>query len=182
VMASARTVLILSLVAAGLATSSWIVSQRGPAPGSEQMGTASEVNVTAVWNTTLPDLAQQPQPLKQWLGKVTVLNFWAPWCPPCRKEIPGFIRLQERLGSQGLQIIGVALDEPDKVQAYVDEAGMDYPILLGGMQAVDLGQAAGNRLGGLPYTVVFDRKGNAVATLVGAVEEDRLEGIVKPLL
>jgi len=181
-MAAPRTLLILSLVAAGLATTTWIASQRGPAGATEQVGNPAEVNITAVWAANLPDLAQQPQPLKQWLGKVTVLNFWAPWCPPCRKEIPGFIRLQERLGAQGLQIIGVALDEPDKVQAYVDEAGMDYPILLGGMQAVELGQAAGNRLGGLPYSVVFDRQGNAVATLVGAVDEARLESIVKPLL
>jgi thiol-disulfide isomerase/thioredoxin len=113
---------------------------------------------------------------------VLVVNFWAPWCPPCRKEIPGFLRLQERLGPKGLQIVGVALDEQDKVRAYVEETGMDYPILLGGMDAVNLGRLAGNRLGGLPYTVVLDRQGQAVATLVGEVAEARLEGIVQPLL
>lgn len=181
-MISRNALLVLSLVAAGLATTSWYVSQRGTDSGSAKVGAPDAVNISGVWSASLPDLAQQPQPLKQWMGKVMVVNFWAPWCPPCRKEIPGFIRLQDRLGPQGLQIVGVALDEPDKVQAYVDETGMDYPILLGGMQAVELGQAAGNRLGGLPYTVVFDRRGNAVATLVGEVAEERLEGIVKPLL
>jgi thiol-disulfide isomerase/thioredoxin len=134
------------------------------------------------WGTTLPDLARQPQALKQWLGQVVVVNFWAPWCPPCREEIPGFIRLQDRLGSQGLRFVGVALDDEGKVQAYVDETGINYPVLLGGMDAVKLGQAAGNRLGGLPYTVVFDRGGNAVASLVGGISEARLEGLVKPLL
>lgn len=181
-MISRSALLTLSLVAAGLATTAWIVGQRAPDTSSARMGATAEVDMSGVWDTTLPDLAQQPQPLQQWLGKVTVLNFWAPWCPPCRKEIPGFIRLQQRLGSQGLQIVGVALDEPDKVRAYVNETGMDYPILLGGLDAVKLGQAAGNRLGGLPYTVVFDRRGNAVATLVGAVAEDRLEVLVRPLL
>lgn len=181
-MISRPTLVVLSLVAAGLATTSWFVNQRTTDHDSARVGAPDAVNIAGVWATTLPDLAQQPQPLKQWLGKVMVINFWAPWCPPCRKEIPGFIRLQERLGGQGLQIVGVALDEADKVQAYVDETGMDYPILLGGMKAVELGQAAGNRLGGLPYTVVFDRRGNAVATLVGEVAEERLAHIVEPLL
>jgi len=179
---SRRVLVVLSLAAAGLATTSWFATQRGNGPDSANSNASAEVDVASVWSTSLPDLAQTDQPLKQWLGKVVVVNFWAPWCPPCRKEIPGFIRLQGRLGAQGLQIVGVALDEADKVQAYVDEAGMDYPILLGGMKAVELGQAAGNRLGGLPYTVVFDRRGNPVATQVGEVAEDRLEGIVKPLL
>jgi thiol-disulfide isomerase/thioredoxin len=181
-MISRHATLILALVGAGLATTSWLAGQRHRAPDAAPLGAPAEVDLTRVWATSLPDLAQQPQPLRQWLGQVMVLNFWAPWCPPCRKEIPGFIRLRERLGAQGLQIVGVALDEQDKVQAYVDETGMDYPVLLGGMKAVELGQAAGNRLGGLPYTVVFDRHGNAVATLVGEVTEERLEGIVKPLL
>lgn len=141
-----------------------------------------EIRYGEFWGTKLPDMAGQPQPLEQWLGKVAVVNFWAPWCPPCRKEIPGFIQLQERLGAQGLQFVGVALDELDKVQAYVDETGINYPILLGDMAAVNLGQAAGNRLGGLPYTVIFDRQGKAVAALTGAVSEERLEALVKPLL
>lgn len=179
-MTSRRALLVLSLVAAGLAATSWFAARHGP--GQAQVGTPLDVDIVKVWAASLPDLAQKPQPLKQWLGKVTVINFWAPWCPPCRKEIPGFIRLQERLAPRGLQIVGVALDDADKVQAYVDETGMDYPVLLGGLDAVRLGQAAGNRLGGLPYTVVFDRGGKAVATLVGEVAEARLAGIVEPLL
>ena len=177
-MPNKNILLVLSLVAAGLGTASWLSATRAPEP----VGAVAEVNLAQVWATTLPDLAQQPQAIKQWQGKVLVLNFWAPWCPPCRKEIPGFINLQNRLGSKGLQIVGIALDDIDKVQAYVDETGMDYPILLGDMKAVELGQAAGNRLGGLPYSVVFDRQGKAVATLVGEVSETRLEQLVQPLL
>ena len=94
------------------------------------------------------------QALRQWQGKVLVLNFWAPWCPPCREEIPDFIRLQQRHGEAGLQFVGVALDDPDKVAAFVDETGINYPILLGGDAGAALCMAAGNRLGGLP----LDRK------------------------
>ncbi len=141
-----------------------------------------ELRAAQFWEARLPDLAGKEQPLSQWLGKVVVVNFWAPWCPPCRKEIPGFIALQERLGGQGLQFVGVALDEHGKVAAYADGEGMNYPILLGGADAARLGQAAGNRLGGLPYTVVFDRKGDAVAGLTGEVSRERMEALVKPLL
>jgi thiol-disulfide isomerase/thioredoxin len=177
-MPNKHALIVLSLVAAALGTASLLTATRTPEP----VVSLAEVNHAQVWATTLPDLAQQPRPIKQWQGKVLVLNFWAPWCPPCRKEIPGFMNLQARLGGKGLQIVGVALDDIDKVRAYVDETGMDYPILLGDMKAVELGQAAGNRLGGLPYSVVFDRQGKAVATLVGEVSESRLESLVQPLL
>ncbi|TCJ17103.1 TlpA family protein disulfide reductase [Parasulfuritortus cantonensis] len=148
-----------------------------PAPSSVEA-----VEIGAVWAAALPDLGGRSQPLAQWRGKVLVLNFWAPWCPPCRREIPGFIRLQQAYGSRGLQFVGVALDTPDKVAAYADAAGIPYPLLLGDEAAASLARAAGNHLGGLPYTVVFDRRGNAVASHTGALAEERLEDLVKPLL
>lgn len=145
-------------------------------------GAPADVRLADVWAARLPDLADHEQALAQWQGKVLVVNFWAPWCPPCRAEIPAFIRLQERYDKQGLQFVGIALDEKDKVQAFADQFGINYPLLLGGPGAVMLSQNAGNRLGGLPYTVLFDRKGNAVATLSGEVREARLEALLKPLL
>ena len=178
-MKSPKTTLFLVALAFGIAG---IVAQRFVAPAEPMLGAPGEVSVAEVWNGRLPDLAGKPQDMRQWRGKVLVLNFWAPWCPPCRKEIPDFIRLQERHGQAGLQFVGVALDEPDKVSAFVDETGINYPILLGAEQATALSAAAGNRLGGLPFTVVFDRRGNAVATLTGGVNEARLEALVKPLL
>lgn len=160
-----------------------VVAERFLAPEPQpSLGAPQEVSVARVWQARLPDLAGREQGLKQWQGKVLLVNFWAPWCPPCRKEIPGFIRLQERLGGQGLQFVGVALDEADKVQAYAGQMGINYPLLLGGAEGLLLSQAAGNRLGGLPYSVLFDRRGNPVATLTGEVSEARLEALVRPLL
>lgn len=159
-----------------------LVAQRFISPAELVPGSPAEVRLAEVWDGRLPDLAGKIQSLNQWRGKVLVLNFWAPWCPPCRKEIPDFIRLQERLGGAGLQFVGIALDDPDKVAAFVDETGINYPTLLGAEDAAALSMAAGNRLGGLPFTVVFDRRGNAVATLTGGVTEARLEALVAPLL
>lgn len=159
-----------------------LVAQRFISPAEPVAGSPAEVRLAEVWDGRLPDLAGRIQSLNQWRGKVLVLNFWAPWCPPCRKEIPDFIRLQERHGGAGLQFVGIALDDPDKVAAFADETGINYPTLLGAEDAAALSMAAGNRLGGLPFTVVFDRRGNAVATLTGGVTEARLEALVAPLL
>jgi thiol-disulfide isomerase/thioredoxin len=173
----------LAMLAVALAFGAALVGQRYWAePPNPLIGTPEEVRPAEFWATQLPDLQNRAQALKQWQGKVLVVNFWAPWCPPCRKEIPDFMRLQERHGQTGLQFVGIALDEPDKVTTFVDETGINYPILLGAEEAAALSMASGNRLGGLPFTVVFDRRGNAVATLTGGVTEARLEALVKPLL
>jgi len=174
-------------VAIGLATAlvislGWLAGVRFLSPAPENASAAIGVQVAEVWSANLPDLSSHNQPLKQWHGKVLVLNFWAPWCPPCREEIPGFMRLQKKYAARGLQFVGIALDEATKVQAYVDEVGIPYPILLGEMDAVRLGHAAGNRLGGLPYTLILDRQGHPVEQVTGALDEARLDGIVASLL
>lgn len=171
------------MLAVALAFGATLVGQRYWAePAQPLLGTPEDVRLTDFWATRLPDLQNKTQALRQWQGKVLVVNFWAPWCPPCRKEIPDFIRLQERLGKQGLQFVGIALDEADKVSAFVDASGINYPILLAGSHAAALSYSSGNRLGGLPYSVLFDRQGNAVATLTGGVSQARLEALLKPLI
>ena len=143
---------------------------------------AQGVSAEPVFAASFRDLDDKLQPLQQWRGQVVVLNFWAPWCPPCREEMPDFIKLQGKYHERGLVFIGVALDEKIKVQAFADEIGVNYPILLGEMEAVDLARKIGNRLGGLPFTVVIDRNGNIVASEVGGLTLARMEKIVLPLL
>lgn len=174
-----QLVLLAAALGFGLAG---VAANRLFSPPGPQKGSVEEVRVAQVWSTRLPDLAGNEQPFQQWQGKAVVLNFWAPWCPPCRKEMPGFIRLQEKYADQGLQFVGVALDDADKVRAYADQIGVNYPILLGGMSAMMLGQSAGNRFGGLPYTLILDKQGAPVATLTGGINEARLEEMVRPLL
>lgn len=143
---------------------------------------AQEVSAGPVFAASFKDLDDKMQPLKQWRGKVLVLNFWAPWCPPCREEIPDFIRLQDKYRERGLVFVGLALDDKIKVQAFADEMGMNYPVLLGEMEAVDLARSVGNRLGGLPFTVVIDRSGRIVASETGGLTLEHLEKVVSPLL
>lgn len=132
--------------------------------------------------TTLPDLQGKNQSISQWRGKILVINFWATWCTPCRREIPEFIELQDELRNQGLLFIGIALDQKEKVVQFSKEIGINYPVLLGGIGAMTLAEAAGNRHAVLPFTVIFDREGKITSTHIGRIARDKLEPILKPLL
>jgi len=135
-----------------------------------------------ILETTLPDLQGKNQSVSQWKGKVLVVNFWATWCEPCRREMPEFIELQDELRDQGLLFIGIALDQKSKVQQFSKEIGVNYPVLLGGIEAMELAEAAGNRYAVLPFTVIFNRNGEIAGTHVGRIARDKLGAILKPLL
>jgi thiol-disulfide isomerase/thioredoxin len=130
----------------------------------------------------LPDIDGRPQALEQWRGKVLVVNFWATWCAPCREEIPAFMKVQDKWSTRGLQVVGIAIDDADKVRPYIAELKINYPILVGGLDGIELARQAGDRLGGLPFTVVFDRKGGAVHSQLGGVNQQKLEALLEPLL
>ena len=173
--------IVLAAVLFGIA-GAFVYRELGHDSGGPISGPNNGVDVGALMAATLPSVDGKPQSIKQWQGKIMVVNFWATWCPPCREEIPGFIDLNKKYGDKGLVFVGIALDEPDRVQAYIDEIGINYPVLIGGPEAGALSTAAGNRLGGLPYTVVIDRQGKPVGNFTGAVAEKKLEDLVKPLL
>lgn len=136
----------------------------------------------ALFQTSLDDLSGRPQRIDQWRGKVLVVNFWATWCPPCREEIPTFIAVQERYKDRGLQVVGIAIDQREKVANFADEIGVNYPVLVGEVDAVNLGRQLGNRLGALPFTVFVDRAGNIARVELGTLDEARLNKILQPML
>jgi len=138
--------------------------------------------VERVYATRLADLTGANQGLEQWRGQVLVVNFWATWCAPCREEIPGFVKLQDRYGSRGLKFVGIAIDQPDKVAEFAREFRINYPLLTGSLDTMELLRQAGNRAGVLPYTLVIDRSGNLVSREPGGLKEAKLEGIIQPLL
>ena len=120
--------------------------------------------------------------MRQWQGKVLIVNFWATWCEPCREEMPGFIRAQRDLGSQGVQFVGIAVDQRDKVVPFVKELGLNYPALIGGVEVVDVSKDLGNRLEALPFTVILDRKGRVAHTQLGPLKPGQLRSIIDNLL
>jgi thiol-disulfide isomerase/thioredoxin len=135
-----------------------------------------------IFAASLPDLADTLQPISQWRGKVMVVNFWASWCEPCREEIPEFIELQKKFGDQGVVFVGIAVDQKERVAAFSKQIGINYPVLVGDLSAMKLADAAGNRQGALPFTVIIDRSGNITGSKLGRLSQSKLEGMLKPLL
>lgn len=161
----------LGALLAGYFSYLWLQDQPAPADAAQ-----------VLLGTSLPDLHGQPQAISQWQGKVVVVNFWATWCPPCLKEIPEFIRVQDQFGAQGVQFVGIAIDDQAKVQAFAAKLGINYPLLIAEAEGISLARQAGNRLGGLPFTVVIDRQGRTAKIELGTLDERRLLPILQPLL
>lgn len=134
---------------------------------------------------TLPDLSDTPRAIATFDGQVLVLNFWATWCIPCRKEIPMLIEAQADLGDQGLQIIGIAVDTRAAAAAFAQRYGINYPVLADRRKAArvqDMYTQPGDPAAVLPYTVIIDARGRIRASVAGRLTRERLNALVKPLL
>ena len=142
----------------------------------------AKADVQAIFDARLPDLSGRMQSVAQWRGKVIVVNFWATWCPPCLEEIPEFVRMQSRLEARGLTFVGIAIDDLDKVRAFAGIHRINYPILVGDLEAMHLSELAGNARGGLPYTLVIDRGGQVRSQHYGGMTEANLTPVLEPLL
>lgn len=131
---------------------------------------------------TLGDLDGERRAVAEWDGQVLLLNFWATWCPPCRVEIPELITLQQEYGRRGLQVVGIAIDDPQATADFVQETGLNYPILTGQQDALQVAVAYGNAIGALPYTVVVDRGGGIAYTREGELDRRAAEAVIVSLL
>ncbi|MEE9448346.1 MAG: TlpA disulfide reductase family protein [Arenicellales bacterium] len=120
--------------------------------------------------------------LTDWKDKILVINHWATWCEPCRKEIPMFMAFRQQYAEQGVELIGIAHDDEDDVRRYVDSMGMDYPQLLAGLKQGRKWLAMLGSNGSLPFTLIFDRDGQLLASKLGLMHESELKKTILPLL
>ena len=136
-----------------------------------------DFSLTSTENTTVSK--------SDFVGKVLVVDIWGTWCPPCREEVPHFVRLQEELGDQGLQMVGInyenasdADESISKIAEFTKNTPINYPLLIGTSEV----QAQVPNFEGYPTTIFIDRAGNVRLTLVGARSERELRGIITRLL
>lgn len=122
----------------------------------------------------LPSLDGRRVQADDFAGRAMLVNFWATWCAPCRREMPVLQAASQRHGD-ALAVVGIALDDPEPVASFVDELGIDYTILVGQEEVLDVQSAWGNEVGAMPYTVLVDGEGIVRWRHYGEVTTDELE-------
>lgn len=165
------------LLAGGISIGVAVVSQRWiDAPKPEAgLSVRQSAPLQTLPDFGLTDLTGLEASSEAWAGKVVVINYWASWCPPCIREMPLFIQTQETLGAAGVQVVGIAVDRREDVEAFVAQYPVNYPILMATPEAVALSKRLGNRVEGLPFTVIFDRRGRRVFSRIGEVTAAELK-------
>jgi len=176
-MRGGREWLLVAAVAIVAAAAGYTYNWWRTAPGDQAQQGLAELT-----GARLPDLEGALHSMEQWRGKVIVVNFWATWCAPCREEIPMLVKLQEKYGARGLQLVGIAIDQPDKVRPYAAEMRMNFPVLMASADGIELTRQLGNKAGVLPYTVVLGRDGKIASREVGVLKEPRIEALLSSLL
>jgi thiol-disulfide isomerase/thioredoxin len=171
--------LALVILLAGLTgAAAYYLYSRHDAPVTETLagahddGTAanpapSRQLVASVPDFTLADRDGMPRSLHDWPGKSLIVNFWATWCAPCRREIPLLEQIARERAGAGFQVIGIAVDFRDKVLDYAREMKIDYPLLIGEQEGLDAAASFGIDAVGFPFTVFTDAKGRVIAAHLG---------------
>ena len=141
----------------------------------------ADVDAPVFPSFTLADIDGNSRDFSEWGGKHRLLNFWATWCAPCRREIPLLKEFQDEHGEDGFQIIGIAVDFPDEVAKYAVEAEFNYPILVGQEDAMAVAEASGVDFIGMPFTMIVAADGELINTHIGEIMDTHLEHIVRVL-
>ena len=143
------------------------------------------IDTAAFFSSTLTGLDGGKVAMEQFRGRPLVVNFWARWCGPCRDEIPELVKLRAEQGADGIEVIGVAIEENDKLEAVKDFAkayDMRYPVVIAAKDGIPLMKALGNPQAGMPFTVYIGRDGKAVGSKLGLVRRADLEAAAQALL
>ena len=121
--------------------------------------------------------------VSQYDGQALLINFWASWCPPCREEIPDFIDVYDLYHEEGFEIIGIAIDDQRDAEAFIKKIpGLDYPQLIGFDDAIEVAKQFGNVSGGLPYSVLIDKRGIVRKLHRGRLHKEELIDAVEAML
>jgi len=127
---------------------------------------------------TLTDQDGNARSIQSWPGKSLIINFWATWCAPCRREIPLLKRIQDEHEASGFQVVGIAVDFRDDVLKYAQEIGIDYPLLIGEQDGLEAISKFGISAAGFPFSVFTDSQSRIVLTHLGEIDEQEAEILI----
>jgi thiol-disulfide isomerase/thioredoxin len=162
--------LVVATASAGLG---WALRRRseGPPFDSDDVQPPRPVDV---WSLHFEKPGGGTVTLGTFRGQPLVLNFWATWCPPCVEEMPMLDRFQREQRASGWRVLGLAVDNAAPVRDFLARHPVDFAIGLAGMEGVALSRSLGNTSGALPFSVIFDARGEAVERKLGVVNWDEL--------
>ena len=169
------TLLILGLAVAAACGGWWLQRrpQTPPQPASVKSNAPGTLAIgDMAGDLALPDLDEKTQRLSQWRGEPVLLNFWATWCGPCRKEMPELSAAQA--GHPGVRIVGIALDQPQAVREYLKQTPVAYPILIGIDADPEPTLRFGDTVGALPYSVLIGADGRILRNKLGPFQPGEL--------
>ena len=126
----------------------------------------------------LPDISGTSHDFSEWQGKNRLLNFWATWCAPCRREIPLLKAFQDEQSGNGFQVIGIAVDFVEEVARYAKAAEFNYPVLVGEQEAMAVAESSGVEFVGLPFTMFVAADGEFLGAYVGELHAEHLRLVV----
>lgn len=172
-----KKLLVAAVLAAALA-GGYLLQGRMTQPPMAQQPAAATAAPDGRIAFALPDLEGNMHELADWDGTARLVNFWATWCAPCRREIPLLKKTQAEHGESRLQVIGVAVDFHEDVAAYAETADFNYPILIGQEDAMAAAETSGMDFVGLPVTMLVSAEGELIKMHMGELLENHIEQIV----
>ena len=175
-----RVMLIFATALVALMAGALFYAARIPTEIALEQATAQHSTLEVVTHPafTLPDLEGEDREFSEWEGTHRLINFWATWCAPCRREIPMLKAFQEEHGEAGFQILGIAVDYPDMVVPFAEETDFNYPILTGQQDAMAVAESSGIEFIGMPFTMIVARDGELLGAYLGELHQSHLDDIV----
>lgn len=170
-----RVIVYLGIAAIAL-IAGVLIAQHAKSPQSTVMTVSRAMSVL---DRPLRDLNGAERHLREWEGKVLLINFWATWCAPCRDEIPHIQQARERYKNRNFEVVGIAIDEQEPVREYREALEIRYPLLLAVEDPITLLGAFGNEQGALPHSVVLGSSGNVLAIHAGPIRPEQLAALIE---
>ncbi|MEW1782464.1 TlpA disulfide reductase family protein [Arthrobacter sp. NPDC080086] len=166
---SRRTTLIALLIAGLIAAALGVYAgHRATEPK-----TPADNAVAAFYGSKLPDANGTPLDLAAFRGQAVVINFWAPWCGPCVEEMPELSALAQEQKAK-VKFVGIGIDTAANIQTFLNKVPVAYPIAVAGFGGTELGRQFGNEVGGLPFTVILNARGEITFRKMGRVHAEEL--------